>query len=306
MKAFICLGWVLLSGSVLAQEDIKGSRDHPLFPRMPGYVIGQYETADNDTSEIFMNTEGMPISGVMRKTTISYDLKSDAQEVGVDTLLSYFQAIVKNWKPISEYRNDNEYFAEIINSATDTWVHFKPNIQNHKIAGYALVIGENLRVTGRVPGAPSRFSGSYRSLVGKKISDIKELTVLSGFNFTDKWSIGSASEYDFNGMLSVSWYTKGNLIVVLYTSDLFVPELNKKITIVLDALEITNVQKGQMLTIGVCQEGEKPISSLAALVQPNDKADTLAALQAWHFNPRTFQIEPWPAAKVKCLPTGQE
>ncbi|MBS1489760.1 MAG: hypothetical protein JSS93_04490 [Bacteroidetes bacterium] len=305
MKAFICLGWVMLFGSALAQEDIKGSNDHPLFPRMPGYVIGQYETADNDTSEIFMNTEGMPRSGAVRKTTILYYLKNDAKETSADALLSYFQTIVKNQKPISEYRNDNEYFAEIIISATDTWVHFKP-MAPHPHTGYVLVIGENPRITGRVPGAPSRFSGSYRSLVGKKISDIKELTTLSGFSFTDKWSIGSASEYDFNGMLSVSWYTKGNLIVALYTSDLFVPELNKKIIIVLDVLEITNVRKDQMLTIGVCQEEGKPISSLAALVQPDDKANTLAALQAWYFNPGTFQIEPRIAAKVKCLPTGQE
>lgn len=44
-----------------AQNDKAGSKDHPLFTRMPGYVITEYEDREFDAEAMFVSEKGKPV-----------------------------------------------------------------------------------------------------------------------------------------------------------------------------------------------------------------------------------------------------
>jgi OmpA-OmpF porin, OOP family len=64
--------------SLPAQEDEAGSKDHPLFTRMPGYYISSYSQADFDSFE-FDDQNGEPVAVEGKKTYINYELKDGAK-----------------------------------------------------------------------------------------------------------------------------------------------------------------------------------------------------------------------------------
>ena len=56
-------------------QDIAGSKDHPLFSRMPNFIITEYEAKDFDRHE-FKDSGGNDITVEGRKTVIQYEVKS--------------------------------------------------------------------------------------------------------------------------------------------------------------------------------------------------------------------------------------
>jgi OOP family OmpA-OmpF porin len=80
-KLFAVLFFSLLAaGALAAQEDIRGSADHALFTRMPGFYIGEYEAQPFDVYQ-FGSAPGAPrVEG--RKTTLRYYIKSGATPPG--------------------------------------------------------------------------------------------------------------------------------------------------------------------------------------------------------------------------------
>jgi OmpA-OmpF porin, OOP family len=60
------------------EVDVKGSADHPLFTRMPGYYISDYDVKDFDRYESYMTGAEAIWEGKM--TTISYYIKTGAKQ----------------------------------------------------------------------------------------------------------------------------------------------------------------------------------------------------------------------------------
>jgi outer membrane protein OmpA-like peptidoglycan-associated protein len=80
-KLFVLLFLALLAADTLAaQGDIRGSADHPLFTRMPGFYIGEYSVQPFDAYQ-FRAVPGEPrIEG--KVTTIRYWVKSGTPPPG--------------------------------------------------------------------------------------------------------------------------------------------------------------------------------------------------------------------------------
>ena len=81
MKTLASFYLIISFFSIFAQEDIKGAKDHPLFPRQPDYFISQYQVVDNDTTETFFYPGGRSITGAVHKTVITYQIKAGATAV---------------------------------------------------------------------------------------------------------------------------------------------------------------------------------------------------------------------------------
>lgn len=64
------------------QPDAKGSKDHPMFGRMPGYYISGYETVEFDQFAFAQNASGekAPVEG--KRTRILYAITRDAKAAG--------------------------------------------------------------------------------------------------------------------------------------------------------------------------------------------------------------------------------
>jgi OmpA-OmpF porin, OOP family len=65
---------LFISPALFAQDDVEGSKDHPLFNRMPGYYIADYSQKDFDSFD-FEGKTGKPNAVEGRYTHITYRSK---------------------------------------------------------------------------------------------------------------------------------------------------------------------------------------------------------------------------------------
>jgi outer membrane protein OmpA-like peptidoglycan-associated protein len=73
--ASISLAILQLVSSLFAQQDVKGGKDHPMFPtRMPGFYLSKYKEFDFDTHKFRMKPSPVSVEG--HKYEISYRTKS--------------------------------------------------------------------------------------------------------------------------------------------------------------------------------------------------------------------------------------
>ena len=123
--------------------------------------------------------------------------------------------------------------------------------------------------------AQGKFAGSYRSLINKVYQDKSQLP-LPGF---------TPQGGTFVGDLSVSWYRKGNLVVVLFES------ISKNGYQVRDVLQLANFSDNQTLRFGNCLNSKAiEDGSIMALVMV-EKRELLKAISAWRWNEETKALE---------------
>ena len=93
----ICLLVLLFTGSHgLAQDetDVKGSLDHALFTRMPGYYISSYEVKEFDRyTSSYLSGQDEHWEG--RVTTLGYSIKTGAKEAGMLQIARNYENAVK-------------------------------------------------------------------------------------------------------------------------------------------------------------------------------------------------------------------
>jgi len=123
--------------------------------------------------------------------------------------------------------------------------------------------------------AQGKFAGSYRSLL-KKVYQNKAQLPLPGF---------ALQGGTFMGDLSVSWYRKGNLAVVLFES------ISKDGYQVYDVLQLSNLSANQTLCFADCLNARAiEDESIVALVMI-EKRDLLKAISAWRWNDQIKALE---------------
>jgi len=78
----VLTGFALLLGTCLCAQDKAGSKDHPLFTRMSGYYIANYQQSDFDSAEFENQEPGKYLERVVvegKKTVILYMLTQGAR-----------------------------------------------------------------------------------------------------------------------------------------------------------------------------------------------------------------------------------
>jgi OmpA-OmpF porin, OOP family len=119
----ICL-LLCLGITAFAQQDAEGSKDHPLFTRMPGYYIGEYTVHDFDRFESPV-IEGKDGVWEGKFTDISYLVKEGARVSSMlQTERNYENAVKKIGGKIL-YSNDRSLEAKITRNGADTYVHME-------------------------------------------------------------------------------------------------------------------------------------------------------------------------------------
>jgi len=90
--AVLALGAV--AAPVAAQDDVENSKDHPMFSRMPGYYINEYDAQDFSSYELMLEPDSKKVEG--RYWSIDYRLKEGAKKFGpVQIARNYTDLIVK-------------------------------------------------------------------------------------------------------------------------------------------------------------------------------------------------------------------
>lgn len=82
-----------LAAPAFAQDDAEGAKDHPMFSRLPGYYIANYDAQDFSTFELALDP-AKTVEG--RYWEIDYEVKEGAKKIGpVQIARNYTDLIVK-------------------------------------------------------------------------------------------------------------------------------------------------------------------------------------------------------------------
>ena len=86
---------LMMASSIQAQDDRKGSSDHPLMSRMQGFWIAAYQESEYESHE-FRDSSGIEIEVEGHYFHIEYRLNKGAQEPGrLMILKNYEDALMK-------------------------------------------------------------------------------------------------------------------------------------------------------------------------------------------------------------------
>lgn len=117
---------VLLYSSSFAQEDAKGSKDHPLFNRMPGYRIMNYKDNDFDVLKDFKDEKGKKMNVEGHLYYFNYGIKKGEKEAsGTQVLRNYMNAVTKAGGEVVFEEGCCNVYLKLVRDNRITWVWVK-------------------------------------------------------------------------------------------------------------------------------------------------------------------------------------
>jgi OmpA-OmpF porin, OOP family len=93
MFLFVCF---LFSTLIYSQDDVAGSKDHPLFNRMPGFRISFYEEKEFNVYDKFVNEKGKPKTVEGKYYFYKYSLNDDVKTPSYKQILRNYSNAVKD------------------------------------------------------------------------------------------------------------------------------------------------------------------------------------------------------------------
>jgi outer membrane protein OmpA-like peptidoglycan-associated protein len=114
---------VLLAGALplFAQEDVEGSRDHPLLTRMPNYYIDEYEEREFESFEFEVGSDKyQTVEG--HRWVIGYNIKDDAQPAGELQVKRNFENAIKRVGGTVVYADRGRSTLKAIKDGNEVWV----------------------------------------------------------------------------------------------------------------------------------------------------------------------------------------
>lgn len=126
---FTLITLILCLTNIQAQEDIEGSKDYYLLPRMPEYNIIEFKELEFDTQKFYHGKENSEIEG--KKIVITYKYKGNKKNSPseLQIIRNYSNAIVNEGGKILIKRNSQAYYNFINVGKKEIWV--KIDIRNN-------------------------------------------------------------------------------------------------------------------------------------------------------------------------------
>lgn len=165
MKTFlISLVVILFNFTSFAQEDKAGSKDHPLFNRMPGYKIDNYEEKEFGVYDKFRDKNGKETSVEGHYYFISYYIKKGEKAASDDEVIrNFINAVTKIGGKVIYEKKDDVYL-DIVKDNKETWVRVRTKnrgagyqmwiiekaLMEQNIVADAKAMGDDIERTGRV------------------------------------------------------------------------------------------------------------------------------------------------------------
>jgi outer membrane protein OmpA-like peptidoglycan-associated protein len=107
---------------VLAQEDVPGSKDHPLLTRMPGFFISAYEQKDFDQTD-FKSSKGDDIRVEGRTFHIEYEIEDGQKAPSEIQILRNYENAIQKIGGFKVFEVPEEVWLKVENSGQITWVY---------------------------------------------------------------------------------------------------------------------------------------------------------------------------------------
>ncbi len=155
----LCLS-LCLSGTAFAEEDVSGAKDHPLFNRLPGTYIYQYQDTEFDAHP-FLDEKKPEVSVEGHVYFFRYGYNEGAKRMSsLQILRNYENAVKKIGGTVLVSNQDESSYLKIVKNGKETWVHVTSNIgepilyivekqaMNQDIVANAAAFSNDIRSTG--------------------------------------------------------------------------------------------------------------------------------------------------------------
>jgi len=122
----------LTAAAAFAQSDVAGSKDHPLFSRMPGFYIAVYETSDFN-SHVFWDEKRNQITVDGRYYQIQYEPKEGTKPPSQLQIHRNYENAIQQIGGTVLYSEDEYSFMRLVKGDKEIWVELtaygpKPNL----------------------------------------------------------------------------------------------------------------------------------------------------------------------------------
>lgn len=133
--AIVCFAMLsVVAPPLTAEQDIEGSKDHPLFTRMPNFHISEYEDKEFDSHEFEVSRDkNQSVEG--HKVVINYRLNEGADPPSVLQVIRNFENAIK--KVGGGVLHTSTYYAylKVEEQGKEVWVevHVSGNAYDHQL-----------------------------------------------------------------------------------------------------------------------------------------------------------------------------
>jgi len=122
LLSVFCASFLTAGISLAGDADVAGSKDHPLFNRMPGYHIQRYEEKEFDTHAFRDAKNEINVEGHLY--TIRYALNSGAKKPSrIQVLRNYENAVTKIGGTVLISDSDGSSYMKMLKDGKEIWVH---------------------------------------------------------------------------------------------------------------------------------------------------------------------------------------
>ena len=214
-----CLFSLLMSPVLLvAQEDLQGSKDHPLLTRMPGFYISDYEEKDFDQAD-FKNSSGENIKVEGHIYDIYYGIKEGMQAPGKLQVLRNYENAIKNIEGTTIYESGEEGWLKVVRGDKITLIYVdartggeyelmivEKKAMEQEVVADAKSLARDISSTGHVSVYGIHFDFNKATVTPESGAALKEIAKLLNENSSLKlYVVGhtdNVGKIDYNMQLS--------------------------------------------------------------------------------------------------------
>lgn len=107
-------------------QDVEGSKDHPLFTRLPNYYIDTYEENEFDAYDRFVDSSGSYKTVEGRKFYINYYFKEGTKYLSEAQIKGNYKEAFKKIGGVVQYEDSYNLYMSLDKGGKVTWVHIQP------------------------------------------------------------------------------------------------------------------------------------------------------------------------------------
>jgi len=179
----------LTTAASFAQSDIAGSKDHPLFSRMPGFYIASYEASDFN-SHTFWNEKRDQVKVDGRYYQIQYEAKAGTNPPSTLQIHRNYENAIKQIGGTVLYSDDEYSYMKLVKGDKEIWVELtaygpKPNLviiekqaMKQEVLANADAFAKGIRSTGHVAVYGIYFDTNKSVLKPESEAALKEIAKL--------------------------------------------------------------------------------------------------------------------------------
>lgn len=124
----VCVLFMAVTASVsysAPKEDVGGSQDHPLFNRMPGFVITKHEQIEFDSFGNFLDGEGKKTTVEGKHTMLLYFLRKGEKQPSEAQIVRNFEDAVTSAGGKEVFQKGSKAYFRLEDAGNVVWVYLR-------------------------------------------------------------------------------------------------------------------------------------------------------------------------------------